>query len=66
MELAIDKWHNISEVIIMTDIQQRKMNILEAIFDVLSLVQDVPNVQSIQELGLLGSKLIDEIKEEQS
>ena len=50
----------------MTDIQQRKMNILEAIFDVLSLVQDVPNVQSIQELGLLGSKLIDEIKEVQS
>lgn len=50
----------------MTDIQQRKMNILEAIFDVLSLVQDVPNVQSIQELGLLGCNLIDEIKEAQS
>ena len=49
--------------ITMNETQIQKLNVMSALFDMMALLQDVPSLQTLQDIGILGLRITREIKE---
>ena len=46
----------------MNETQIQKLNVMSALFDMMALLQDVPTLQTLQDVGILGLKMVTEIR----